>query len=667
MSNSTPASASESTGDRAADLAALREAFLFESTQLLVGAQSPDDAIARVIELACRHLGWDWGAWWEADGDDANLLHCRHVWHPDTLPSGFVDASRHTRADGARGLLGRVLSQAEAEWTETLATDLDPARSATARDAGLRSGYAFPVEYRARDGSRRRAGVLEFLSREARQRDAQLPELSAAIAGLIAQTVERLAQDVRIRELAERDELTGWSNHNHFCRLVTAWCQQSMPEEAASAAVATTPSPSTPPDESATLIRLRIDRLSPLIEAFGPELGNTVIRALAERFTRHIPPELPVCHLGAGDFAVWVCQRPSGWWHDLADNLLIAARTPLPLGGDTFRLSASLGATHSPRQGRDVHDLLRQAGHALERSQAAGGNTLRQFDVNDAGWQTAEPAEVLHAMTLAQALREALVNQEFALEYQPLFATETGQIHRVEALLRWRRRTPTNGEVWCLPAEFLPAAEEAGLMPQISRWIMRRACLDLAWLRRHGYPRLRLHLNLSASEFLDPALPQVLATTARTAGLTPRMIHLEVTDRVLPHTFDDVADRLQRWQLPGFGIYLADFGAGHTPMAWLKRLPLQGVKLDPSLLAGIPHDAGDRALVQGLLDLGHRLGLTVIAQAIERDTQLAFLAQFGCPMIQGYLLAPPVSCEHLVARREQGGSLVLPFHNGATP
>ena len=606
-------------------MAALRERFSFESTQLLVGAQSPAEAISRVIQLVCQTLGWEWGAYWETEAGNEAALVCRHAWcdHADLQPFATGSQASRTRSDD--GILGRVWRQHRSEWTEDVAQDLPPERATLALAAGLKSGYAFPVQYRTAEGVTRSPGVLEFLSLQSRQREAQLPAISAAIAGLIAQTVQRLEQEARIRHLAQRDGLTGLYNRTHFHHLLYQACHPAQGEATPFA-----------------LLVIDLDRFKPVNDAFGHDAGNAVLATFAQRLNSLIPSGGTCCRLGGDEFAVMLPGVSPQRLQDFAQNVLIAARTPVPFEGKELRVSASLGVSQFPDDGREAADLLRQADTAMYRSKHEGRDTLSFYtDVNLPALEERQAA-LLHEMHLATELREALVNQNFFLAYQPIFDTASGQVMRLEALLRWRRPDGTIA----LPRDFLPAAEHASLLPALGRWVMRQACVDLAWLRRHGYPRLRMHVNLSTAELVSPSLAMDLAAITKATGVSPRLLGLELGEGALPLDPGAATTVLLALRQLGFQIYLSDVGTGHSPLARLKTLPITGFKLDHDVMAGLPRDPGDRALVRTLLDLGHHLKLTVIAQRVETDAQLGFLRQFGCPLVQGWVLGRPADLSH---------------------
>jgi EAL domain-containing protein (putative c-di-GMP-specific phosphodiesterase class I) len=242
-------------------------------------------------------------------------------------------------------------------------------------------------------------------------------------------------------------------------------------------------------------------------------------------------------------------------------------------------------------------------------------------------------------------LHRALVSNEFFLEYQPIFDRDAEHMVAIEALIRWRK---PNGEV-VRPDVFIPVAEQSRLIVQIGRWVVTQACHDLARLHRAGFTDLQVNVNMAAPEFVNASLPGELMTVMAACGVAPRHLCLELTEGLVMKQPDKVIPVMAALRQLGFKISLDDFGMGHSSLSRMKKLPISSLKIDRSFVSGLPHDRGDAAIVRTILDLGRHMNLQVIAEGVETDAQLIFLRQFGCSLIQGFLLSRPKTVSDLMA------------------
>lgn len=605
--------------------AAMRERFSFESTQHLVGAHTLGKAVTKVIQLACENLGWEWGAYWALESDaagDAQLV-CRHHWHsPCSAPMSFTEESYSITMKPGEGLIGHVWSTGKAAWIERMADDPGFLRQKSARESKLQSGYVFPVYYVSDDGQKHSPGVLEFFSRQPRQRDAQLPNLSAAISALIAQTAQRHEQQEYIRQLAQIDGLTGLANRHFFYQLLDEACSH--------AGMA---------NKSFGVLFIDLDRFKPINDAFGHEAGNMVLREFGQRLRALAPDGCEVGRLGGDEFAILMNDIHSpAHLETLAERVLLAARTTYVFDDKLLSVSASVGISIYPEHGCSGPELLRSADTAMYRSKKEGRNGLSFFSAGLS--QTA----LVQQLTLEAELHRALLDDEFFLEYQPIFGSDGEGIYAVEALIRWRRR---NGEI-VQPDMFIPIAEASGMSVQLGRWVVARACRDLAQMHRAGFRDLQVSVNMAAPEFINTDLPEQLAEVVAASGIAARHLCLELTEGMVMKQPEKVVVVMQALRQNGFNISLDDFGMGYSSLSWLKKLPITSLKIDRSFVRGLPFDRGDSAIVRTILDLGRHLKLQVIAEGVENDAQLAFLRQFGCTLVQGFLLGRPASLSDLI-------------------
>jgi len=336
--------------------AAMRERFSFESTRFLVGSYSLGEAITKVIQLVCENLGWEWGAYWSLEQEQmgANKLTCQYYWDstPDDKLTPFTLDSRALKIPTGAGLVGSVWSSARPNWVEDMVNDHSFLRRKSALACGLQSGYAFPVSYVTADGRRHSPGVMEFFSCLSRQKEAQLPNLSATIGALVAQTVQRMEQQAHIRQLAQVDDLTGLTNRNHFHQLLDATCLSA-----------------TASNSLFGVLFVDLDRFKPINDAFGHEAGNVVLREFAQRLRKITADGGEVGRLGGDEFAILMTPKGSiTQLKVLAEQVLQAANQPFMFGEQALSVSASVGISVFPEHGWTSAELMRNADAAMYRS-----------------------------------------------------------------------------------------------------------------------------------------------------------------------------------------------------------------------------------------------------------------------------------------------------------
>lgn len=606
--------------------AAMREKFNFALTQYLIGTNTLDEAVTKIIQLVCEDLGWEWGAYWACAADELGdeVLRCRHSWHGDDQRLGPF--KRYSEAFEMRpdvGLVGRVWHTGQPEWADAIGADPHFLRGELAVECGLKSGYMFPVTYVAADGVLHSPGVLEFFSKLPRQREAQLPDLSASIGALIALTAQRMLEQARIRRLAMTDEMTGLANRTHFHALLDQACE------------------STPASRPFGVLYVDLDQFKPINDAFGHQAGNVVLSEFGCRLRALVPAGCAIARLGGDEFAILAPPEVTPAELDaLAGRVLQAARTAFTYEGNELSVSASIGISLFPSHGASPAELLHAADAAMYVSKR-GGRNLASYFSPDGHHQQAKLAEQL---TLLSELHHAYIGNEFFLEYQPIFDSFEGRVVALEALIRWRK---PNGEI-VPPDLFIPIAEQSRLIVHLGRWVTEQACRDLPLLHAAGMAELKVHINMAAPEFIDSELPRELLAIVSKAGVEPRHICLELTEGVVMSRPEKSIPVMRELRRLGFEISLDDFGMGYSSLSMLKRLPISSFKVDRSFVSGLPHDRSDCAIVRAILELGRNMHINVIAEGVETDAQLGFLRQFGC-LIQGYLQGRPMPVSTLIA------------------
>lgn len=383
------------------------------------------------------------------------------------------------------------------------------------------------------------------------------------------------------------------------------------------------------------VLLLRLDRFRGVIETLGHGAGEQVLCAVGERLAGLIATDPRLCcvHRFEGElFAILLNgDDADGEVPRLAARIAEAMQAPLALDGRSLFFSFSIGAAVFPGDGADRARLLRLADTALHLVLHTGGNGFRRYDA-DMDRCALERLETEHA------LRHAEQRGELELHYQPQVAIDTGRIVGLEALVRWRH--PSKGLI--SPAEFIPLAEETGMIGPMGEWILATACAQNRAWQVAGLPPVVVAVNISPRQFADPGLPGSVRRVLAETGLDPAWLELEVTEGAAMQDLAQAEAALAEFKAIGVSLSIDDFGTGHSSLAYLSRFPIDKLKVDQSFVRHLDREAGDAAIARSVVALGHALGLTVIAEGVETTAQLDRLRAFGCQEIQGYLFSRPV-------------------------
>jgi EAL domain-containing protein (putative c-di-GMP-specific phosphodiesterase class I) len=320
----------------------------------------------------------------------------------------------------------------------------------------------------------------------------------------------------------------------------------------------------------------------------------------------------------------------------IAGNLLDVLSQPLQLSGHECHTTASIGIAMYPTDGSDVLTLTKNADMAMYLAKEDGKNGFRFFT-------KAVRNQSIERLTLETALRHALERNQFALHYQPKVDMGSGQITGVEALLRW-----THPELGVLPPmQFIPLAEETGLIVPIGRWVLKEACAqNMAWQRR-GLRPVSMAVNLSPRQFADEHLLQDIDEALAASGMSPVLLQLEVTESMVMRNVSRAIKVLDAIQSRGIRLAIDDFGTGYSSMSLMKQFPIDTIKIDRSFVRDLPRDSEDQAIAQAIISMGKALGMTVIAEGVETVEQQAFLRSHDCDEMQGFLFSKPLPAQQM--------------------
>jgi diguanylate cyclase (GGDEF)-like protein len=458
-------------------------------------------------------------------------------------------------------------------------------------------------------------GMLSLYKRpdaEARQPNSQLIDICANLAGI---AIESCQAAERIRHLAHHDDLTGLPNRLLF--------NYQLPKALARAQRDGT---------SVGVLFLDLDRFKIINDTLGHDAGDMVLRQIAGHLRSCVRETDTLARVGGDEFTVLVEQLDDTQYLGvIAEKLLTAMASPLAIGGNVYQLSGSIGIAMYPEDGADGASLLKNADIAMYGAKASGRNNYQFYssDIN---------AHSLERLALENELRQAVARREFEVHYQPKVDIPTGRIAGAEALVRWRH--PQRGML--LPGEFIFVAEEVGLISSIGSFVLDTVCADIAQWRDAGLPPMRVAINLSAQQFADSRLIDNLNQVLQQTGCDPELLEFEITESVVMTSPGKALQLLE--QIKDYGITLAidDFGTGHSSLAYLKRFPVDSVKIDCTFVRDIAKDPNDVAIIKAIIALGHSLDLKVVAEGVESITQLEILRRFQCDEFQGFLFSEAV-------------------------
>ena len=432
---------------------------------------------------------------------------------------------------------------------------------------------------------------------------------------------ERRAAERRIQQLLQFDELTGLPNRQLLLERLTATLQTSTP--------------------TAVMV-LGLDRFKRINDGLGPHIGDAVLREVGHRITSTVRSADLVSRRGGDEFVIVMPVPPVGAQHTAHALLDVIAR-PMFVEAQEIYMTCSVGISAAPADGDHADTLLRRANAALHQAKLLGRNQVSVY----AGARHDDDPERL---ALETALRKALRDDQLQLHYQPQVDLEIGRIVGVEALLRWQH--PTLGRI--TPHRFIPIAEETGLIVAIGDWVLRRAIEQAAAWQRAGLPPLRMAVNLSARQLLQPDLARHIECLLASIGLDPMLFGVEVTESMLISNFDQAVQHLHALRAIGVEVSLDDFGTGYSSLSYLRRLPIDVVKIDRSLVPDVTALAEDVSITRAIITMAHELQMKVLAEGVESEGQASLLAANQCDQMQGYWFSAALPALEIEAMLREG-------------
>lgn len=393
-----------------------------------------------------------------------------------------------------------------------------------------------------------------------------------------------------------------------------------------------------PQQGAPVLLLIELDRFKTVNDTLGHPIGDALLCGVAKRLSNHIGSNEMLARLGGDEFVVLVPQlRTPEEIAAVAEHMRSTLERPFNIGTHELFITASIGVSCYPHDGRDFEAMLRTADAAVYRAKRSGRNTISFYSAEmDAAAQ--------ERFLLQNTLPQALARGEFILEYQPTIDLKNNVVTGVEALIRWRH--PQLGMV--PPGHFIDLAEDTGLIIPISEWVLRTALIQAKRWIAAGWSRAAVAVNLSVRQFAQPDLAARIAETIESVGMQPSRIRLEVTESMVMEDPILAAATLERLSRMGIQIALDDFGTGYSSLSYLKRFRLGCLKVDRSFVSGTPGDAGDESIVHAVVALGKTLGMKIVAEGVETRAQANFLRAAGCDDAQGFYYARPVDSEEVL-------------------
>ena len=468
-----------------------------------------------------------------------------------------------------------------------------------------------------------------------------------SIVGTLQDISERKTAEERVRYLAHYDSVTGLPNRRHLENLLNLWLQRANRN-----------------GQMLAVMFLDIDHFKRVNDTLGHDAGDALLRQVAQRLTQGLRAERPDRtqqpsggrELGRPAGRRRVRDRagrhrqPAGRRRGSATPY--ASKSSLdrfPLPPTEVVVTPSIGISCYPQDGNEPSTLLKHADMAMYHAKEKGRNNYQFFAAS-------MNAYLQERLTLESCLRDSLHSDHFSLRYQPKIDLKTGAVVGMEALLRWHH--PELGPV--SPDKFIPIAEETGLIVPLGEWVLRAACAQLgAWCAGldgpgldgadGGRPPLCIAVNLSAAQFRHQRLASTVTQILRDTGLAPSQLELELTESMLMEQIEASVPKLNELKATGVTLSVDDFGTGYSSLNYLKRFPIDRLKIDQSFIRELAVDPNDAAIVTATISLGHALGLSVVAEGVENETQYQFLRQHGCDQLQGYYLSTPLTADEFAA------------------
>ncbi len=579
----------------------------------LATVSSEAEVLEKIVRTLVAGTEWEAGAFWPSDaGRGLSLAPVRRA-REQELDAWLARRPVDPQADQA----DQADALTEPRWYAS--------RSAIARlpqhrwldDGSVRTVFAFPL----RKGTTT-LGLVELYSRTKRPRDPYALAMASAIASHTGHFLLRRQAEETLRFFANHDALTGLPNRLMFKNHLESSLARSRSRQ-----------------HRLDILFVDLDQFKRVNDTMGHNAGDVLLRAVADRFSATLGEANLIARLGGDEFVVLVEPIDDfSLLHRIIKRIQAALASGFVVNGKELQITASIGISSFPEDGNDAQTLLKHADLAMYAAKQLGKNGF-QYYVREMS------VSLQNRIDMEAHLRSALEHNEFVLHYQPRISLDTNSCTGVEALIRWHH--PKLGMV--MPADFIPIAEECGAIVQIGAWVLREACRQNAQWLADGIAPIRVSVNLSARQFADKDLRQVVLDALKQAGLPGHLLELELTESMVMRDAEQAARWLSRLKRTGVRLAIDDFGTGYSSLAYLSRFPIDTVKIDRSFIRYLPDSRSDAQITSAIIGLGHQMALEVVAEGVENEAQLDFLRLEGCDEVQGYYFSRPIPAEDVTA------------------
>jgi len=437
----------------------------------------------------------------------------------------------------------------------------------------------------------------------------------------IRYSIERNRSQQHLAYLAHYDQLTGLPNRGWFIHRFGEAIQRARQSE-----------------QLVALLFVDLDHFKDINDSIGHHAGDVLLKRVADRLRQCLRECDTVSRMGGDEFSLVLediasIQQVS----TVAKRILHNLAEPFLIENQEIFTSASVGITIFPFDDNAEGALLQHADIAMYQAKHQGGNTYRYY-LGGMG------AQVASRSSLANDLRQGLAKEEFFLHYQPLVDLHTSRIIGLESLVRWQH--PTRGLI--PPGQFIPIAEQIGFIGQLGQWVLQKACTDMGTISQDGVAEIRVAVNVSGRQFRNKNLVEKIQKVLDQSEIAPGMLELELTENVLMDDSSNQTATLDKIKKMGVKISIDDFGTGYSSFRYLQTFPIDTLKIDRSFIQDLPHNGHNASLVASMIDMGHSMGLTVLAEGVETEEQAQFLKAHDCDRAQGFFFARPQSLDALM-------------------
>ncbi|MCG8393184.1 MAG: EAL domain-containing protein [Pseudomonadales bacterium] len=433
--------------------------------------------------------------------------------------------------------------------------------------------------------------------------------------GMMSDLTSRKETEQQLQFLSNYDRLTGLANRTQF--------REHLHKSLTLARLNR---------EKVALLMIDLDRFKPINESLGHEIGDRLLKAAAERITQHAGGEENLARVGGDEFTL-LLENHGGETSisQQCQKLINAMKKPFMINGHELLLGASIGVSIFPDTAKEAQSMINQADMAVYQAKRSGGNNYQFYRSN-------MRVASVEQLALETSLRKAIFKNEFVVYYQPKMDLASNRITSVEALVRWQH--PTMGLL--PPAEFIPLAEETGLISAIGELVLERSCRQAHRWHKQGLGNICVSVNLSAHQFRKGNVADIVDRVLSSTELPPHLLELELTESLIMEDMEQNIELLQQLRTRGIELALDDFGTGYSSLSYLKRFPVDTLKIDRSFIMDLDKSPDDAAITRAIIDMAHSLQMNVVAEGVETEAHLSILRDMHCDSIQGYLISKPV-------------------------